>query len=269
MTPRVPQRAGPAGEPPGAWSPAQYLRFEDERTRPARDLLAQVLIESPRRVIDMGCGPGNSTELLAARWPGSELIGLDTSEAMLAAARARMPATGFARADAATWVPEPGTDVLFANATYQWIPHHLQVLPRVLQEIESGGVLAVQMPDNLMQPLHVLMREVAAAGPFAAKLADAARAPLPPVGAYYDALAPHARRLDIWHTIYNHVMADAAAIVEWVKGTGLNPFLARLEPAEQDVFLDAYLTGIAKAYPPAADGKVLMRFPRLFIVAER
>ena len=252
-----------------SWSPTLYLKFEDERTRPARDLLAQVRTERPQRVIDVGCGPGNSTELLVARFREADVLGFDTSEAMLAEARQRVPPARFEHADAATWVPGQGTDVVFANAVYQWIPDHLQVLPRVLERLAPGGTLAVQMPDNLMEPLHVLMREVAAEGPWAEKLADAARAPLPPAGAYYDALAPGARRLDIWHTIYNHVMPDAAAIVEWVKGTGLGPFLARLDAAEKPDFLAAYGRAIEKAYPSAADGKVLMRFPRLFIIAER
>jgi trans-aconitate 2-methyltransferase len=125
------------------------------------------------------------------------------------------------------------------------------------------------MPDNLMDDMHVLMREVAARGPWAGKLANAARAPLPPVAAYYNALTPHASRLDIWHSVYNHVLPNAAAIVDWVKGTGLNPFLTRLDPGEQIEFLTAYLEAIERAYPPAADGKVLMRFSRLFIIAER
>lgn len=166
-------------------------------------------------------------------------------------------------------MPASGTDLVFGNAVYQWIPDHLRVLPLVLARLAPGGTLAVQLPDNLMDTMHVLMREVAAAGPWAGKLADAARAPLPPVAAYYDALAPEASRVDIWHSIYNHVLPDAAAIVEWVKGTGLNPFLARLDPVEQADFLAAYLTAIERAYPAAADGKVLMRFSRLFIIAER
>lgn len=251
------------------WSPAAYLKFEDERTRPARDLLAQVRLEGPGRVVDAGCGPGNSTELLLARFPEAEVIGIDTSETMLAEARQRVPAARFELADAATWVPASGTDLVFANAVYQWIPDHLDVLQRVLERLPSGGTLAVQMPDNLMDKLHVLMREVAEKGPWAAKLKDAARAPLPPVASYYDALVPHASRIDIWHSIYNHVLPGAAAIVEWVRGTGLNPFLARLDAAEQAEFLAAYGAAIEAAYPPAADGKVLMRFPRLFIIAER
>jgi trans-aconitate 2-methyltransferase len=251
------------------WSPSVYLKFEDERTRPARDLLSQVRLADPRLVVDVGCGPGNSTELLAARFPAAAVSGFDTSEAMLSEARRRVPSARFEIADAASWLPAPGTDLVFANAVYQWVPDHLRALPNVLERLALGGTLAVQMPDNLMDDMHVLMREVAADGPWAGKLANAARAPLPPVRAYYDALAPHASRLDIWHSIYNHVLPNAAAIVEWVRGTGLNPFLTRLDAAEQTDFLAAYGEAILRAYPPAADGKVLMRFSRLFIIAER
>jgi trans-aconitate 2-methyltransferase len=254
---------------PQAWSPSVYLKFENERTRPARDLLAQVPVAAPRRVVDVGCGPGNSTELLSARWPDAEIVGFDSSEAMLAEARKRLPSATFVHADASTWLPEPGTDVVFANAVYQWIPQHIESFARVLQSLESGAVLAVQMPDNLMQPMHVLMREVAANAPFAAKLEGAARAPLPPVGTYYDALAPCARRIDIWHAIYVHVLGGPADIVEWVKGTGLNPFLQRLDATEQEAFLATYLEAVTVAYPRQADGKVLMPFNRLFLVAER
>ena len=251
------------------WSPSTYLKFEDERTRPARDLLAQVPLVTPESVVDMGCGPGNSTEVLAERYPGAKMLGLDSSPNMLAEARLRLPSAQFDQADASTWVPAKGVDLVFANAIYQWVPDHLTVLPKVLAALAPGGVLAVQMPDNLTEPTHRLMREVAASGPWAARLKDAARAPLPPPKTYYDALKPFASRLDIWHTAYNHVLADAAAIVEWVKGTGLRPFIDPLPEAERQQFLATYLDAVTSAYPRAVDGKVLLRFPRLFIVAQR
>jgi trans-aconitate 2-methyltransferase len=251
------------------WLPSLYTQFEDERTRPARDLLAQVSSGNPRRIVDMGCGPGNSTELLAERFPDAEVIGLDSSPNMLEEARRRLPAARFDLADATSWVPEAGTDVVFANAIYQWVPDHLTQLPRVLAALGQGGCLAVQMPDNLAEPTHRLMREVAAEGPWAARLANVARAPLPPPRIYYDALRPFTRRLDIWHAVYNHVLDDAAAVVEWVKSTGLRPFLDPLTPDERGAFLAEYQSRIAAAYPPASDGKVLLRFPRLFIVGVR
>ncbi len=251
------------------WSPAQYLRFEDERTRPSHDLLARVPLTAPGRVVDMGCGPGNSTELLVERFPQAEVIGLDNSPNMLAEARKRLPTAKFAEADASSWTPEPGTDLVFANAIYQWVPEHLAVFPRVVAALPEGGVLAVQMPDNMGEPSHVLMRKVAAEGPWAEKLKGAARHPLPPARVYYDAIRPVARHVDIWHTVYNHALAGPEAIVDWVKSTGLRPFIDPLEPAERETFLAQYLAEITEAYPRTVDGKVLLRFPRLFVVAAR
>ncbi|HEY4202669.1 MAG TPA: trans-aconitate 2-methyltransferase [Devosiaceae bacterium] len=251
------------------WSPSAYTKFEDERTRPSRDLVAQIPLTDVRRAVDMGCGPGNSTELLVERFPGAEVIGLDSSPNMLAEARRRVPGARFETADAETWVPTEPVDVFFANAIYQWVPGHLAILPKVLEALPKGGMLAVQMPDNMKEPVHQLMREVAIDGPWAERLADAVRPSLPPVETYYDAFSPCASRLDIWHTVYNHVMADAAAVVEWVKSTGLRPFLNPLSEAEQGEFLSRYQARIDDAYKPAANGKVLLRFPRLFIAAQR
>jgi len=251
------------------WSPATYLKFEDERTRPAVDLLARVPLDQARYVVDVGCGPGNSTELLAARFGGADILGLDNSPAMLEAARLRLPALRFEAVDAASWIPGPQTDLVFANATYQWIPEHFVQLPRVLGALRPGAVLAVQMPDNVEQTTHRLMREVARDDPWAERLAGAARKPLPPPRAYYEALRPHAARLDIWHTIYNHPLAGAPAIVEFVRSTGLRPFLDPLDEAQKADFIARYTARIAEAYPAMADGKVLLGFSRLFIVAQR
>lgn len=251
------------------WSPATYLKFEDERTRPAADLLARVLLTTARHVVDVGCGPGNSTELLAQRYPGADILGLDNSPAMLAEARQRLPTLRFEPADAASWIPDPQTDLVFANATYQWVPDHFAQLPRVLATLQSGRVLAVQMPDNVNQTTHRLMREVAQDGPWAGTLTAASRQPLPPPRAYYEALRLYSARIDVWHTIYNHVLADASSIVEFVRSTGLRPFLDPLNETDRSDFLARYTKKIADAYPPMADGKVMLGFSRLFIVAQR
>ena len=251
------------------WVPSVYLKFEDERTRAARDLLVGASLEAAHRIVDVGCGPGNSTELLSARYPQADILGIDNSPAMLEAARKRLPRLRFESADANSWIPDPDVDLVFANATYQWIPDHLTQLPRLLAALRTGAVLAVQMPDNVAEPTHRLMKEVAETGPWAARLAGAARAPLPPAPSYYEALKPVAARIDIWRTTYHHVLANAAAIVEFVSSTGLRPFLDPLSETERAEYLSVYNGRIAKAYPPMSEGKVLLAYPRLFIVARR
>jgi trans-aconitate 2-methyltransferase len=255
------------------WNPALYTRFEDERTRPAAELLARVPLDAPRLAYDLGCGPGNSTALIAARFPDAEVIGLDTSPAMLESARARLPGLTFAQVDAATWTPERAPDLIYANAVLQWLPDHATLLPRLFGLLAPGGVLAVQMPDNLAEPSHRLMREVSAAGPWAGAIGDPAVAGrlgrmLEPAG-YYDLLAPLAAEVDVWRTTYHHRMTDAAAIVEWVSATGLRPFVDPLGPEERTGFLAAYERAIEAGYPPRRDGKRLLAFPRVFIVARK
>jgi trans-aconitate 2-methyltransferase len=253
------------------WNARQYLKFEDERTRPPRDLLAQVPLQHPRLVVDLGCGPGNSTELLVERFPQSEIIGLDSSPDMLRKARERLPQCIFIEADIASWTADPRADLLFANASFQWIPDHPQVLQRLLESLPAGGVLAAQMPDNTRESSHALQREVAVSGPWEdyPEMKAAPRGDLPAPEIYYDLLKPVCTQIDIWHSIYNHVMPSPQAIVEWFKGSALQPYLSPLDAAAREKFLAAYAKKIAAAYKPRFDGKVLLRFPRLFIVAVR
>lgn len=253
------------------WNPALYRRFEDERTRPAVELLARVPLPQAREAVDLGCGPGNSTELLTARFPGARVVGTDNSEAMLASARVRLPGVAFELSDIATWQPATPPDLIYANAALQWVPDHTALFPRLFSLLAPGGVLAVQMPDNLDEPSHRLMREVAADGPWRETIGDAnrVRAPRRPIADYYDMLAPTAAQVDVWHTVYQHPMASAEAIVEWVSATGLRPFVDPLSAAERAGFIAEYTRRIDAAYPARADGKRLLAFPRLFVVARR
>jgi trans-aconitate 2-methyltransferase len=190
---------------------------------------------------------------------------------MLKKARARLPACKFIEADIATWTPEAHTDLLFANAVIQWLPYHTAVLRRLVELLPQGGVLAVQMPDNTQEPALRFQREVAEDGPWASdpEVKAAARDDLPKPEAYYDLLKPVCAHIDIWHSVYNHVMASPQAIVEWFKGSSLQPFLSPLDAAAREKFLAAYAEKIVGAYKPRFDGKVLLRFPRLFILAVR
>lgn len=253
------------------WSSQQYLKFADERTRAARDLLAQVPLTEPQFVYDLGCGPGNSTELLVERFAKAKITGIDSSPDMLAAACKALPRLAFESGDLAQWMPKGQADLLFANAVFQWVPDHLAVLRRLLGSLSPEGVLAVQMPDNIDEPSHALMRETAANGPWAERLRDASlvRARMAKPATYYEQLRPLCQHLDIWHIIYNHPLEGHAAIVEWLKSTGLRPYLNALSPGERSDFIAAYQERLEVAYPLMPDGRTLLRFPRLFVVAVR
>lgn len=256
---------------PADWNADLYLRFEDERTRPALDLLQHVPLTAPGHCIDLGCGPGNSTELIAARYPGAAVEGLDASPDMLEKARTRLPQCSFTLGDVATWSAQDRYDLVFANAVLQWIPDHSRLMARMARALTPGGVLAIQMPDNLDEPSHVAMQEVAAEGPWAARLANARaeRATIGSFGDYRQWLVDAGCEVDMWRTTYVHALTGPDAIVEWFRSTGLRSFIDPLSSGEREEFLARYTERIAAAYPREPDGKVLLRFPRLFIVATR
>ena len=253
------------------WNPELYSRFEAERNRPARDLLDRVVIARARSIVDLGCGPGNSTELLAARYPGARVLGLDSSPAMVEAARKRLPHLQFDQADLATWQPDEAPDLIFANAVLQWVPDHATLLPRLFGLLDHGGALAIQMPDNLAEPSHRLMRELASEEPWAERLSTLShvRTPLPPLAAYYDMLASQAASVDVWRTTYQHPMRSPAAIVDWLRATGLRPFLGGLPAEDQARFLNQFEARLDVLYAKLSDGCRLLAFPRMFLVARK
>ena len=251
-----------------AWNPSQYLKFADERTRPAADLLARVALASPATVVDLGCGPGNSTELLARRWPDAQVTGVDNSAEMLEKAGRDHPDWTWQLADIAAWSPRAPADLIFANAALHWVPDHGTLFPRLFGHVAKGGALAVQMPRNFGEPSHTMMHRTAEDPRWRDRLAGIQRRPVDGPGRYYDLLAPLARRLDLWETDYVHVLDGVDAILEWVRGTGLRPYLDPLDKAERAEFTSRYLAALGEAYRPAADGRVLFPFRRLFIIAE-
>ena len=237
-----------------------------------RDLLAAVPTRDVRTVVDIGCGPGNSTELLVARFPGATVSAVDNSPDMLAAARRRLPKVRFDEVDIDHWQDPGPFDLILANAVLQWIPDHRHVFANLVAKLAEGGTLAVQMPDNLDEPAHRLMREVAGEGPWADKLANASRSREARHDAtwYYEILRPSCASVDVWRTTYHHRLeGGASGVVEWFKGTGLRPFLDPLDATEREGYLARYTSAIAHAYAPLTDGSILLPFPRLFIVATR
>lgn len=252
-----------------AWDPKTYLDFEDERTRPAIELLARVPHKSPTHVIDLGCGPGNSTALLARRWPKAKLEGLDSSEAMLdQARRSGIPATWHS-GDIPSWAPSVRYDVIFANAALHWLGDQDTLLKRLMSYLAPEGVLAFQVPANFNEPSHKLMRDVAASGLWAGKLKGVRNIVLGTEQGYYEMLEPLAAHLDIWQTTYLQVLSGEDAVFRWVSGTGLRPFLEALDAQEREAYSREYKTRLNQAYPTRANGKTLFPFQRLFVVARK
>jgi trans-aconitate 2-methyltransferase len=252
------------------WNPANYLAFASERTRPAAELLARIPVDAPHKVVDIGCGPGNSTELLVQRWPEAKVEGIDSSPDMIAEAQSAKIAATFTLADAATWSPDTSFDVVFSNATYQWLPNHRTLLPRLMGFTKPDGIFAFQVPCNFNAPSHVLMRETAADGPWKIKLTNIREASVLTAAEYFGILEPHAANIDIWETEYLQILEGDDAVYRWVSATGLRPFVQALaEGPERDSFIAAYKKRLAIAYPRRPDGKTLFPFQRLFAVARR
>jgi trans-aconitate 2-methyltransferase len=254
------------------WNPAQYLQFAEERSRPCRDLAERVKIASPRTIVDLGCGPGSSTAVLAARWPDAAITGLDSSAEMIAAARERYPGRHWIAGDIGGWAREdrPRFDLVFSNAALQWVRDHDAILRRLFARVRPGGALAVQIPSNWNSPAHREMRALAALPKWSPLMARAHVADwhTEDPAYYYDVLTPLAARLDLWDTEYLHVMDSVEGIVDWYRGSGLRPFLEALSSdAEREAFVAEYTGRIRSHYQPRPNGKVLFPFRRTFMVA--
>jgi trans-aconitate 2-methyltransferase len=250
------------------WDPSQYLKFEDHRTRPPIDLLARIDLAVHGDILDLGCGAGNVTRLLARRFPDRAIVGVDSSPGMLEKARAVLPSARFIEADIARFTPDAPPALLFSNAALHWLSDHATLFPALLARVAPGGVLAVQMPKNHGAPSHTLVLEAAQAASVRETIEPVFRSsPVESAEFYYDLLAPRAAAVDLWEIEYLHVLEGPNPVVEWTKGTALRPVLDALTPAETAEFMAEYGRRIALAYPKSPDGKTLFRFRRLFLVA--
>ena len=252
------------------WNPSKYLEFAGPRLRPALDLLGRVSLDAPGVVYDLGCGAGNVTRLLPARWPAAEVVGVDGSAAMLATAARTALGVAWVQADLGEWSAPRPADLIFSNAALHWLDDHATLFPRLVRSLAPGGVLAVQMPRNHQAPSHTEMVAAALAGPWRDRLEPLLRrSPVAAPATYYDVLAPHVGQLEVWETEYLHVLAGDAPVVEWLRGSSLRPLLDALDEPNRSAFLAAYTGRVATAYPSRPDGRTLFPFRRLFIVAAR
>jgi trans-aconitate 2-methyltransferase len=257
-----------------SWNPTQYGIFLDWRTRPSRDLAQRINIAAPRQIIDLGCGPGNSTAVCSERWPAASIRGLDSSPEMIASARAAQPDRCWTVGDIGEWAlqplkPEEQVDLIFSSAALQWIDDHATVFPRLIEKLSPGGVLAAQMPAYDAIP-NRLMREMAASERWRRWFPDGRTKEWRshPLEFYYAALVRSAKSLDLWATDYLQIIPDIDGIVEWYKSTGLRPYLDRIEDNGHRLeFLDEYRSCLDAFYPKSEAGGVPFLFRRIFIVA--
>ena len=256
------------------WDPNQYHIFSDHRLRPALELLDSVPVEAPSAIYDLGCGTGNITRIIADRWPDASVVGLDNSEEMLEKARVDGEGIDWQLADIHSWEPETTPDLVYTNATLQWVVGHEELIPRLAGFLQPGGALAIQMPLSWGMPSHILMRETLARGGsngrgFGSDLLrqTTGRKWVEDADVYYDLLSNLSQHLDIWETEYLQVLEGNDPVLEWVKGTGLRPILEGLADDERQAFLDDYGQRLGETYPRRPDGRTLYPFRRLFIVA--
>ena len=257
--------------PSPVWSPQQYGTYADERARPFADLLARVRAENVDTVVDLGCGPGALTATLRERWPRATIRGVDSSPQMLEAAQQYADdRLTFELGDVREWTAEPGSiDVIVTNATLQWIPEQLDLLPGFVTTLKPGGWLAIQIPGNGDAPSHAILRELAGTAPYAEFAKDASLRPdVPGAAEYVDALSAEGCVVDAWETTYFHLLHGDNAVLEWVKGTGARPVLQSLPDDLRQRFEAEYGARLAEAYPQRDYG-TLLPFRRIFAVAQR
>jgi len=252
------------------WDPTQYLKFADHRLRPAIDLMGRITLESPNVVYDLGAGTGTITEMLASRWHDAKVIGVDNSPEMLGEASKLGTNVEWQVSDLAEWIPDHHPDLIYSNAALHWLGDHESLFTQLVEYLETGGVLAVQMPRNFQAQSHTLIAEAVRSGPWREKLEPLLNpSPVEPPDYYIRILKPYTETLDVWETDYSQILTGPNPVKEWTKGTWLRPLLAALGPPERDQFELKYSELVRDAYPPMSDGSTVFPFRRLFIVATK
>ncbi|MFC1415168.1 methyltransferase domain-containing protein [Streptacidiphilus cavernicola] len=261
----------PPVTPAVTWDPAQYLRHADHRSRPFHELVDRVP-GVPTRIVDLGCGPGNTTATLTDRWPGASVTGIDNSAPMIDKARRDHPGTAFGLGDITGYDPAadgPAPDLILSNAALQWVPGHADLFPRWIEALPVGGSLAFQVPGNFGEPTHTLLTALRTGPRWAARLADLSRPGVLHPADYLARLSALGCTVDAWETTYYQVLQGEDPVLDWMLGTGLRPSLDALpDPAERAEFLAEYSAALAEAYPATPHGTVLP-YRRVFVVATK
>lgn len=253
------------------WNATRYLRYGSERTRPAADLIARIKLDAPRNIVDIGCGPGNSTSLLWQHWPESAVLGIDNSPEMIDAARTTYPERQWSLCDAADWSPQDQFDLVYSNAALQWLPNHRELLRRLFGYVNDGGALAFQIPSSTYATVRELIFDISRKPEWNDRMSRPRSVlTMESPAFYYDALASDANSLDLWETEYMHVLESKPEIVDWIASTGLRPFLDALDTEmERNTFTSELLRRVDDAYDTRSDGRVLFPFRRTFVIAYR
>lgn len=253
------------------WDPKLYQTYKGKRLRPVLELLGQIGSHSFDRIMDIGCGPATSTSVLAHTFPKANICGIDSSADMIKQAKSALPTAQFNVVDIDAWEPNRKFDLIFANAVLHWLNDHETLIGKMAGALHRHGVFAVQMPDNMDQPSHRAILELVTSLRWQARLHSQMkmRCMVHPAADYYQWLSKYFSSVNIWRTEYQQVMASHEAIVEWVKGAALRPYLSVLDEEETTAFLEDYTTLVRQSYPVCDNGSVLFPFPRLFWVAQK
>ena len=250
------------------WNPTQYLRFGNERLRPAIELIDRINIDSPETIYDLGCGTGSITAILQEKWPNADVTGVDASPNMLDKASQDYPELTWQHADLNTWAPGTNPDIIYSNAAFQWTPNHELLLPRLLGNIKDGGIFAIQLPNNWSEPSHASICEISREPQWNDRLEPhIMENPVAEPLYYYDLLSPFSKSIDMWETTYMQVLTGDYPVLEWTKGTVLPPLLAQLSQEEQKNFIDKYKSKLASSYVKQNNGNTIFPFTRMFIIA--
>jgi trans-aconitate 2-methyltransferase len=253
------------------WNSAGYLKFVNERTQPAVDLINRIDKENPLKIIDIGCGPGNSTEVLAKRFPNAKILGADNSPNMIEAAEKKYPNLQFVLCDASKDLIslDNDFDIVFSNACIQWIPNHNELLKNMMGLLRQGGVLAVQTPMNYNEPIHQIIGEVSASEKWASRFLNKRIFYNLSQSGYYDLLSDISADFVLWQTTYFHKMKSHGDIMEWYRSTGLRPYLDVLSEDDKHEFERDVYDKLTAAYPKQKNGEIIFRFPRFFFIANK